>query len=35
MGGWLSNEQFEIMLPAAFLLACGRSGLPIHICTND
>ena len=35
IGGWLSNEQFDIVLPPPFLAACGRSGLPIHICTND
>ena len=35
IGGWLSNEQFDMVLPAPFLMACGRAGLPIHICTND
>jgi hypothetical protein len=35
IGGWLLNEQFDIVLPAPFLMACGRAGLPIHICTND
>jgi hypothetical protein len=35
IGGWLLNEQFDLMLPAPFLMACGRAGLPINICTND
>jgi hypothetical protein len=35
IGGWLLNEQIDIVLPALFLTACGRAGLPIHICTND
>jgi hypothetical protein len=35
IGGWLLNEQFDIVLPAPFLMACGRAGLPIHICTNE
>jgi hypothetical protein len=35
IGGWPSNEQFDIELPAPSLMACGRAGLPIHICTND
>ncbi len=35
IGGWLSNEQFDMVLPPPFLLACGKAGLPIHICTND
>jgi hypothetical protein len=35
IGGWLANEQFDLGLPAAFLLARGRADLPIRICTND
>jgi hypothetical protein len=35
ISGWLSNEQFDLMIPAPFLMACGRAGLPLHICTND
>jgi hypothetical protein len=35
VGGWLSNEQFDLMMPAIFLRSCGQAGLPIHICTND
>jgi hypothetical protein len=34
-GGWLDGEQFDLDLPAEFLLACGKAGLPISICTND
>jgi hypothetical protein len=34
-GGRLDGEQVEIDLPAELLLACGRAGLPISICTND
>ena len=35
VGGWLDNEQFDLNFPSEFLLACGRLGLPISICTND
>jgi hypothetical protein len=35
IGGWLKGEQFDLALPPPFLLACGRLGLPIEICTND
>jgi hypothetical protein len=35
IGGWLLNEQFDLALPAPFLIACGRAGLPLRICTND
>ena len=35
IGGWLNDQQFDLDLPAEFLLACGRAGLPIQICTND
>jgi hypothetical protein len=35
IGGWLANEQLDLVLPAPFLLACGRAELPIQICTND
>jgi hypothetical protein len=35
IGGWLDGEQFDLCLPPEFLLACGRAGLPIDICTND
>jgi hypothetical protein len=35
IGGWLANEQFDLVVPAQFLLACGRAKLPIQMCTND
>jgi hypothetical protein len=35
IGGWLNDQQFDLDIPAVFLLACGRAGLPIQICTND
>lgn len=35
IGGWLSNEQLDLAVPASFLMACGRAGLPLRICTND
>jgi hypothetical protein len=33
--GWLNDDQFDLTFPPEFLLACGRLGLPIEICTND
>jgi hypothetical protein len=33
--GWMNSDQFDLVLPADFLAACGRLGLPIQICTND
>jgi hypothetical protein len=35
IGGWLNDEQFDLVLPPAFLSACGRADLPIQISTND
>lgn len=35
IGGWLLNEQFDLVLPPQFLMACGAAELPIQICTND
>jgi hypothetical protein len=35
VGGWITSDQLELTFPAEFLLACGRLGLPIEICTND
>jgi hypothetical protein len=35
VGGWLNDQQFDLVLPAPFLVACGQCGLPINICTND
>jgi hypothetical protein len=35
IGGWITDDQFELTLPPEFLLACGRLGLSINVCTND
>ena len=35
VGGWIDQDQFDLSLPASFLFACGRAGLPIEIVTND
>lgn len=35
IGGWLDGEQFDLNFPTAFLLACGRAGVPVTVCTND
>lgn len=35
IGGWMNSDQFDLTLPPELLLACGRLGLPIGICTND
>jgi hypothetical protein len=35
VGSWIDQDQFDLDLPAAFLLACGRAGLSISIVTND
>ena len=35
VGGWLANEQFDLKIPAPFLVQCARLGLSISICTND
>lgn len=35
IGGWVTDDQFDLDLPPEFLLACGQAGLPIQICTND
>jgi hypothetical protein len=35
VGGWQDGDQFDFSFPPEFLLACGRAGLPIEICTND
>ena len=35
VSGWTDQDQFDLELPSEFLLACGRVGLPISICTND
>lgn len=35
VAGWLEEDQFDFVFPHEFLLACGRLGLQITICTND
>jgi len=35
IGGWISDLQFDLDLPAELLLECGRRGLAIRVCTND
>ena len=35
IGGWLANEQLDLVIPPHFLSECGRLQLPIKICTND
>jgi hypothetical protein len=35
VGGWLDDQQFDLDLPSEFLLACGRLGLVVSICTNE
>ncbi len=32
---WVSQDQFEVILPPALMLACSERLLPIHIITND
>jgi hypothetical protein len=35
VGSWIDQDQFDLDLPAAFLLACGQAELAISIVTND
>lgn len=35
VGSWIDQDQFDLELPAEFLLACGEAGLGITIVTND
>ncbi len=35
VGGWMTDDQFDLDLPPEFLAACGALGLTISICTND
>jgi hypothetical protein len=35
IGSWIDQDQFDLGLPASFLLACGQAGLGITIVTND
>jgi hypothetical protein len=35
VGGWVTQDQFDLDLPPTFLRACGALGLTLSICTND
>jgi len=35
VGGWITQDQFELELPPEFLRACGALGLSLSVCTND
>jgi hypothetical protein len=35
IGGWMTDDQFDLDLPPEFLQACGRLGLTVSVCTND
>ncbi len=35
VGGWITQDQFDLELPPEFLQACGALGLTLSICTND
>lgn len=35
IGGWMTDDQFDLHLPPEFLQACGALGLTLSICTND
>jgi hypothetical protein len=35
IGGWISDDQFDLDVPPEFLRACGDLGLTVSICTND
>jgi hypothetical protein len=35
VGGWVTDDQFDLDLPPEFLAACGALGLSVSICTND
>lgn len=35
VGGWITQDQFDLDLPPEFLRACGALGLSISVCTND
>jgi hypothetical protein len=32
---WIDQDQFELELPAEFVVACGRLGLAMKVLTND
>ena len=35
VGGWITQDQFDLDLPPEFLRACGALGLTLSFCTND
>ena len=35
VGGWVTDDQFDLDLPPEFLRACGALGLTLSVCTND
>ena len=35
VGGWITQDQFDLDLPPEFLRACGALGLTVSMCTND
>jgi len=35
VGGWIDQDQMDLVLPSQFLRACGNAGLAISIVTND
>ncbi len=35
VGGWMTDDQFGLVLPPEFLRASGARGLTVTICTND
>jgi hypothetical protein len=35
VGGWVTQDQFDLDLPPEFLRACGALGLTVSVCTND
>jgi hypothetical protein len=35
VGGWVTQDQFDLELPPEFLRACGALGLTVSVCTND
>lgn len=34
VGGWVTQDQFDLDLPPEFLRACGALGLTVSVCTN-
>ncbi len=35
VGGWVTQDQFDLELPPEFLRACGKLVLTVSVCTND